>query len=341
MIEKQQPIITPEELRAKLPMKPLWECFLRNKGNAIKDIITGADEKRKLLIIGPCSAHDRAAVRDYNGRLKEVAFEVKDKLVIVPRCYTCKPRTNGTGYKGPMFSPDPLKGADINSGLEMARRIMLDAIDLGFGPADEMLNPALYEHMQDVLAYIAVGARSSEDQSHREVASGIDVPVGLKNPISGDLTTAINSVSAAQKGHIFPYNGVQVQTSGNPLAHLILRGYVKDGQNFGNYNYEDLVKTTEMYNKMELKNPAIIVDTNHANSGKKYAEQPRIAKDVLRSMDYNPDIKKIVKGFMCESFIESGAQNVDGGVYGKSITDPCLGWDESKKMIYDIAESVK
>ena len=340
MIKKEKLIMTPDEIKRAYPLSDRATATKAKRDEELRDIFNGTDKRRKALVIGPCSAHDPVAVSDYLDKLGSVAEKVSDRLVVVPRIYTGKPRTNGTGYKGPMFSPDPNKEGDVTAGMLQARFMMIMANENGLPPADEMLNSELYEHMSDVLSYVAVGARSSEDQFHREVASGIHVPVGLKNPMSGDLATSFNSVYAAQSAHVFPYNGWQVCTDGNPLAHLVLRGYTKDGVNRPNYQYEDLLKVSEEYQKRGLKNPAVIVDTNHSNSGKKYAEQPRIVQEVVNSMNYNPDVAKLVKGFMVESFLVDGAQPTDGRVYGQSITDPCLGWDATKKLIYDLAEKI-
>ena len=304
-------------------------------------IITGESDKF-LVIIGPCSADNEDAVCDYISRLARVQEKVEDKIVIVPRLYTNKPRTTGEGYKGVAHQPDPEKEPDIQEGLITMRRMHLRAIaESGLTVADEMLYPENWPYVMDVLSYVAVGARSVENQQHRLTISGMDIPAGMKNPTSGDLSVMLNSVVAAQASHTFLYRNWEVKTSGNPLAHTILRGAVnKHGQAIPNYHYEDLIRLLNMYQERNLKNPATIVDANHANSNKKYDEQPRIVKEVLHSRRINPDIAKLVKGVMIESYIESGSQDVTGHVYGKSITDPCLGWKESEKLIYTIADLI-
>ncbi|MDO4615198.1 MAG: 3-deoxy-7-phosphoheptulonate synthase, partial [Lachnospiraceae bacterium] len=283
------------------------------------------------------------AVLDYILRLKKVQEKVEDKILLIPRVYTNKPRTTGKGYKGMLHQPDPEKKPDMLAGLIAIRKMHIDIMNqTEMMPADEMLYPENHWYMDDVLSYVAVGARSVEDQQHRLVASGINVPVGMKNPTSGDFNVMLNSITAAQAKQTFIYRRWEVETSGNPLAHAILRGAVnKHGNTIPNYHYEDLLLLADMYGKQELENPSIIIDCNHSNSGKKYMEQIRIAKSVLHSMSYNSDINRMVKGLMIESYIEPGTQKIGEGVYGKSITDPCLGWDDSEKLIYDIAEMLK
>lgn len=296
---------------------------------------------RLLLVIGPCSADSEAPVLDYIYRLASVQEKVKDKIMIVPRVYTGKPRTTGEGYKGMLHQPNPNEAPDMYKGILAIRRILLRTLaETGFAPADEMLYPENYRYLSDILGYVAVGARSSEDQQHRLVASGIDVPVGLKNPTSGDVSIMMNSIKAAQSSHMFVYRGWEVKSEGNPLAHAILRGYIDDaGRSHPNYHYEDLYGLYETYQASGLKNPAVIVDTNHANSGKKYLEQPRIAKEVLHSTRKSSEVRSIVKGLMIESYIEDGAQKIsDCEVYGQSITDPCLGWEKTERLIYELAE---
>jgi 3-deoxy-D-arabinoheptulosonate-7-phosphate synthase (EC 2.5.1.54) len=332
-------VISPEELRNAYPLPVKDALIKKERDKMIKDIITGESDKF-LVIIGPCSADNEDAVCDYISRLAGVQEKVADKIVIVPRLYTNKPRTTGEGYKGVVHQPDPEKAPDIQEGLITMRRMHLRAIaESGLTVADEMLYPENWPYVMDVLSYVAVGARSVENQQHRLTISGMDIPAGMKNPTSGDLSVMLNSVVAAQASHTFLYRNWEVKTTGNPLAHTILRGAVnKHGQAIPNYHYEDLIRLLNMYMERHLKNPATIVDANHANSNKKYDEQPRIVKEVLHSRRINPDIAKLVKGVMIESYIKSGCQEVGGHVYGKSITDPCLGWEESEKLIYTIAE---
>ena len=277
---------------------------------------------------------------DYISRLVPVQEKVKDKILIIPRIYTNKPRTTGDGYKGMLHQPDPNAAADLIKGIVAIRKLHMRAInETGFVCADEMLYPDNYRYLSDLLGYVAVGARSTENQEHRLTASGIDVPVGMKNPTGGDLGVMMNSITAGQHSHDFIYRGWEVKSHGNPLTHAILRGYVDEkGVSYPNYHYEDLLKLCQLYGERDLKNPAVIVDTNHANSGKKYLEQPRIAKEVLHSCRHNSDIDKIVKGFMIESYIEDGTQKIGEGCYGKSITDPCIGWEKTERLIYDLAD---
>ena len=334
-------VISPEELLKAYPL-PAKDVILKNeRDKEIKDIITGKSDKF-LVIIGPCSADHEDAVCDYISRLARVQEKVKDKIIIIPRLYTNKPRTTGEGYKGIVHQPDPEKEPDLQEGLIAMRKMHLRAIaESGLTVADEMLYPENWPYVKDVLSYVAVGARSVENQQHRLTISGMDVPAGMKNPTSCDFSVMLNSVVAAQASHTFLYRKWEVKTSGNPLAHTILRGAVnKHGQSIPNYHYEDLIRLYNMYEERNLKYPATIVDANHANSNKNYAEQPRIVKEVLHSRRISPDIAKLVKGVMIESYIESGNQKVSGHVYGKSITDPCLGWEESEKLIYTIADGL-
>ncbi len=305
----------------------------------IKDIITGHSDKL-LLVIGPCSADREDAVIDYIARLRSIQDEVKDKIVIVPRIYTNKPRTTGSGYKGMLHQPNPHQSPDMLKGLIAIRKLHMRAInETGFSCADEMLYPENHRYLSDLLSYVAVGARSVENQQHRLTASGLDIPVGMKNPTSGDLSVMMNAIKAAQSNHTFIYRGWEVESKGNSLAHAILRGYVnRHGESSPNYHYEDLIILCEKYANSNLLNPAVIVDTNHSNSGKKYLEQIRIAKEVLHSTRHSSDVYKLVKGLMIESYIEDGCQGVDDGIYGKSITDPCLGFEKTKQLIYEIAE---
>lgn len=325
-----------------MKMYPLSADLVEQKhknDDEIRDILSGKD-KRFLLIIGPCSADREDAVLDYISRLRNVQEKVKDKIVIIPRIYTNKPRTTGAGYKGMLHQSDPRRAPDMFRGLISIRRIHIRCLEeTGFSGADEMLYPENHRYLGDVLSYVAVGARSVENQQHRLTASGLDVPVGFKNPTSGDLSVMLNAVTAAQSAHDFSYGGWEVQSSGNPLAHVILRGSVnKFGRNIPNYHYEDLTSLCELYQKSNLLNPAAIIDANHSNSGKRFDEQPRITKEILHSMRHSSDIARLVKGVMIESYIEDGCQKVEEGVYGKSITDPCLGWEKTERLIYDVAE---
>lgn len=322
---------------------PVTEKIKKARDATIKelgDIFSGRSDKF-ILVIGPCSADREDAVLDYIYRLRKVADKVSDKIFIVPRIYTNKPRTTGEGYKGMLHQPDPNAAPDMLKGIVAIRKLHMRAIsETGFGCADEMLYPENHRYLSDVLAYIAVGARSVEDQQHRLTASGLAIPVGMKNPTGGDISIMMNSIKAAQSSHVFCYRGWEVETAGNPYAHAILRGYVdKHGQSHPNYHYEDITGLAEAYKNSGLVNPACIIDTNHANSGKKYLEQPRIALEIAKSRNYDPEVKKLVKGLMIESYLEDGAQKIScDEVYGKSITDPCLGFEKTERMIYDLAQ---
>ena len=332
----------PKDVKAQFPLTSELEKAVLSKRNEINSVFTGASDKF-ILIIGPCSADNEDSVMDYIHRLRTVQDKVADKIIIIPRIYTNKPRTTGEGYKGMLHQPDPNQKPDMLKGIIAIRKLHMRAIEeTGFVCADEMLYPENHRYLSDILGYVAIGARSVEDQQHRLVASGCDEPVGMKNPTSGDISVMMNSVKAAQSSHVFLYRGWEVKSSGNPLAHAILRGYVdKHGKSHPNYHYEDLYSLYETYAGSGLENPAVIVDTNHANSGKKYLEQIRIAKEILHSRRYSAEVAKMVKGLMIESYIEDGAQKIsDCEVYGKSITDPCLGWEKTEKLIYDIAESL-
>lgn len=335
--ERKLPI--PMEVKEEYPLSKKLADIVDRRNVEIANIFKGRSDKL-ILIIGPCSADNEESVVDYITRLANVQEKVKDKIYMIPRIYTNKPRTTGDGYKGMLHQPDPSKKPDVYKGLIAIRKLHMRALEeTGFSCADEMLYPENYRYLNDVLAYVAVGARSVEDQQHRLTASGIDVPAGMKNPTSGDISVMMNGITAAQHKHSFIYRGWAVHSQGNPLAHAILRGYVnKHGQSMPNYHYEDLLNLAESYSNADLSNPAVIIDTNHSNSGKKYYEQPRIVKEVLHSCRYNNDIKKLVKGFMIESYIEEGSQKIGECIYGKSITDPCLGWNDTEKLIYDIAE---
>jgi len=305
----------------------------------IQGVFKGESDKF-ILVIGPCSADREDAVLDYIGRLREVQEKVRDKVIIIPRIYTNKPRTTGAGYKGMLHQSDPHSSPDMLRGLIAIRKLHINVLEqTGFSGADEMLYPENHRYLADVLSYVAIGARSVENQQHRLTASGLDLPVGMKNPTSGDLSVMINAIYAAQSHHVFSYGGWEVESHGNPLAHAVMRGSVnKHGQSFSNYHYEDLSALSEIYAKSGLKNPAVIVDTNHSNSGKKYEEQIRISKEILHSTRHSNDIRRLVKGLMIESYIEDGCQKIEDGVYGKSITDPCLGWEKTERLIYDIAD---
>ena len=328
---------TPKEIKELYPLNENLKKIKEKNDEEIKKIFLGESDKL-LLIIGPCSSDNEESVIDYISRLRTIQEKVKDEIVIIPRLYTNKPRTKGTGYKGMLHQPDPLKEEDMLKGLIAIRKLHMRAIEeTGFSCADEMLYTENHRYLSDLLSYTAVGARSSEDQQHRLTASGLDIPVGMKNPMSGDLTSLLNSISAAQNPHTFIYRGWEVKSKGNPLAHAILRGYVnKEGESTPNYHYEDLVNLEKLYTNDNYQNPSIIVDTNHSNSNKNYLEQINIELDVINLMNKNDKLKKIIKGLMIESYIEDGCQNVDGGVYGKSITDPCLGIEKTEKLILDI-----
>ena len=332
---------SPSEIREGYPLSDAQKELKAERDAQISDIITGKSD-RFLLIIGPCSADNEDSVCDYVSRLARVAEEVSDRLMVVPRIYTNKPRTTGEGYKGLFSQPDPEKKPDFLAGLIAMRKMHIRAIaESGLTAADEMLYPENWGYVEDILSYVAIGARSVEDQQHRMVVSGFDVASGMKNPTSGDFTIMLNSVYAAQHPHAFVYRGFEVQTSGNPLAHTVLRGSVnKYGRSLPNYHYEDLNTLLMLYNERDIINPACIIDANHNNSNKEYKQQIRIVKEVLHSRRLNPDIHDLVKGVMVESYIEEGCQKIGEGIYGKSITDPCLGWEDSKKLIYDIAELV-
>ncbi|MBQ2971550.1 MAG: 3-deoxy-7-phosphoheptulonate synthase [Ruminococcus sp.] len=339
IFEKKLPI--PMEVKEAYPLsiKASEQKELIDK--QVADIFLGNSDKM-ILVIGPCSADREDAVLEYVERLRKVQEKVSDKLVLIPRVYTNKPRTNGSGYKGMMHQPDPNSKPDTFKGILAIRELHSRVLtEYGMSTADEMLYPANYRYLDDLMSYVAIGARSVENQEHRLVSSGISVPVGMKNPTSGDYSVMLNSIEAAQHSHTFIFRGWQVKTTGNPLAHAILRGYVnKHGKMMPNYHYEDLELLHEMYAKRNLENIALVVDANHSNSAKNPFEQSRICKEVLHSCRHNDDVRKMVKGFMIESYLEDGSQSVDGGVFGKSITDPCLGWEKSEKLIYDIADMI-
>ncbi len=334
---KQLP--SPSEIKEQYPLSAKLTALKAERDKMISDVITGKDN-RFLVIIGPCSADNEDSVCDYVSRLTAVAEKVKDQLIIIPRIYTNKPRTTGEGYKGIASQPDPEKKPDMLAGLIAMRKMHIRAIEeSGLTCADEMLYPENWGYVEDLLSYVAIGARSVEDQQHRLTVSGFDVASGMKNPTSGDFTVMLNSVYAAQHPHHFVYRGYEVETTGNPLTHVVLRGAVsKHGNCVQNYHYEDIMRLIERYDQMELMNPAAIIDSNHSNSNKQYAEQVRIVKEVMHNRILSPEIRNMVKGVMIESYIEPGSQKVGEHIYGKSITDPCLGWEASEKLIYDIAE---
>ena len=331
----------PKEVKKEFPLTAHMEEVKAKRDESIRAVFDGRSDKF-ILVIGPCSADHKEPVLEYISRLRRLEEEVSDKMIIIPRVYTNKPRTTGEGYKGMLHQPDPDAKPDMYKGIVAIRELHLAALrDYDFSCADEMLYPENYRYLSDLLSYVAVGARSVENQQHRLTASGIGVPVGMKNPTGGDLSVMMNSIVAAQLSHTFLYRGWEVTSEGNPYAHAILRGYIDyAGKNVSNYHYEDLLRVKELYEKFNLTNASVIVDTNHNNSGKKYLEQIRIAKDVVHSRNQNSDIKSLVKGLMIESYIEDGAQSVGEHVFGKSITDPCLGWEKTRELILDLAEKL-
>ena len=338
-MEFKRKLPTPKEVKEMYPVSDEIIKLKEANDKEIQAVFTGESDKL-VLVIGPCSADREDAVLDYISRLRKVQERVKDKIVIVPRIYTNKPRTTGDGYKGMLHQPNPNESPDMLKGLIAIRKLhMKAACETGFTCADEMLYPENHRYLSDLLSYVAVGARSAEDQQHRLTASGLDIPVGMKNPTGGDISVMMNSITAGQHPHTFIYRGWEVESKGNPLTHAILRGYVdKYGRSFANYHYEDLMNLCEAYAKTNLVNPGVIVDANHANSGKKWAEQPRICKDIIESTKISGDVKKLVKGLMIESYIEDGCQKAEEGIYGKSITDPCLGWEKTERLILDLAD---
>ena len=331
----------PQDVKKEFSLSEQMVQAKADRDESIREVFSGKSDKF-ILIIGPCSADHREPVLEYISRLKKIEEQVSDKIIIIPRIYTNKPRTTGQGYKGMLHQPDPDAKPDMYKGIVAIRELHLAALrDYGFSCADEMLYPENYRYLSDLLSYVAIGARSVENQQHRLTASGIEVPVGMKNPTGGDLSVMMNSIVAAQSSHTFLYRGWEVTSDGNPYAHSILRGYVDyAGRSASNYHYEDLLRVEELYEKSNLVNPSVIVDTNHNNSGKKYLEQVRIAKDIVHSRNQNDNIKRLVKGLMIESYLEDGAQSIGDGVFGKSITDPCLGWEKTEKLILDLADKL-
>lgn len=337
----ERKLAIPMEVKEMYPLTGEMSRTVEKRIAELKSIFAGRDD-RFILVIGPCSADHEDSVMEYVLRLGELAEKVKDKLFIVPRIYTNKPRTTGDGYKGMLHQPDPDEKPDMFKGIIAIRKLHMRVLqETGMAAADEMLYPENHKYLDDMLGYVAVGARSVEDQQHRLTASGIEVPVGMKNPTSGDFQVMLNAIQAAQHGHTFIYRGWEARSEGNPYAHAILRGSTnKHGQPQPNYHYEDLIRIKDFYQERELQNPAVVVDVNHANSGKQYIEQIRISKEVLHSRRYNESLRKLVKGLMIESYLVDGNQKVGGGVYGQSITDPCLGWEKTEKLVLEIAEQV-
>ena len=329
------------EIKQEFPLTERMAQIKAERDEKIRAVFDGTLDKF-ILVIGPCSADHREPVLEYISRLRRLEEKVSDKIIIIPRIYTNKPRTTGQGYKGMLHQPDPDAKPDMYKGIVSIRELHLAALrDYDFSCADEMLYPENYRYLSDLLSYVAVGARSVENQQHRLTASGIEAPVGMKNPTGGDLSVMMNSIVAAQSSHTFIYRSWEVTSEGNPYAHAILRGYIEyTGRNISNYHYEDLLRVEELYEKSNLTNPSVIVDTNHNTSGKKYLEQIRISKDIVHSRNQNSDIKRLVKGLMIESYLEDGAQGVGEHVFGKSITDPCLGWEKTERLILDIADKL-
>ena len=336
---KKLPI--PQEVKKEYALSERMVAVKAERDASIRAVFDGSSDKF-LLVIGPCSADHREPVLEYISRLRRVQEQVADKIIIIPRIYTNKPRTTGQGYKGMLHQPDPEEKPDMYKGIVAIRELHMAALrDYDFSCADEMLYPENHRYLSDLLSYVAVGARSVENQQHRLTASGVGIPVGMKNPTGGDLSVMMNSIVAAQSGHTFIYRGWEVSTDGNPYAHAILRGYIDyAGRSTSNYHYEDLLRVEELYEKSNLTNPSIIVDTNHNNSGKKCLEQVRIAKDIVHSRNQNGDIKRLVKGLMIESYLEDGACKAEEHIFGKSITDPCLGWEKTEKLILDLADKL-
>lgn len=338
-VEFEKKLTIPMEVKKMFPLSDEMREIIEDRRAQIKQIISGED-KRLLLIIGPCSADNEDSVLDYISRLRDLQEKVKKKILIVPRVFTNKPRTTGDGYKGLLHQPDPSEKPDLFKGIIATRDIHMRVVrETGFATADEMLYPENYRYLDDILGYVTVGARSVENQQHRLVASGLEVPCGMKNPTGGDLSVMMNAIHAAQHKHSFLYRGWAVHSYGNPYAHAVLRGFTNSkGRSVPNYHYEDVMNVIELYQGSGLENPGVIIDTNHANSGKNPFEQPRIIREVMNYRKHNPNLTSFIKGFLVESYIEDGAQKIGEGVYGKSITDACLGWDKSKDMILELSE---
>ena len=337
----QHPLPTSKEIQREMPLDQELKQLKTDRDRALKACLSGEDN-RFVVIVGPCSAHDEKAILDYVERLARIQEAVSDTLFIVPRIYTNKPRTTGTGYKGMLHQPDPAAKPNMVEGIRAIRNLHINVMRTsGMTAADEMLYPGNYPYLEDILSYVAIGARSTENQQHRLTASGFDVPAGFKNPMSGDFQVMLNSVAAAQTGHIFSYNSWQVETIGNPFAHTIVRGaFDRWGHHIPNYHFDHLIQLAEYYDKRQLDNPAAIIDTNHSNSGKRYQEQPRITMEIIHNRHYSNDVRNLVKGVMIESFIQEGCQAPTETEYGKSITDPCLGWEETERLLKRIAETV-
>lgn len=340
-MEFKRKLTIPADLKKEYPVTEEMRKRFLQRDEALKKILSGEDD-RIVLVIGPCSADQEASVMDYVNRLRELQEKVADRILMIPRVYTNKPRTTGAGYKGMLHQPNPDAAPDMLKGLIAIRELHMRVLrETEFSAADEMLYPENYKYLDDLLAYVAVGARSVEDQQHRLTSSGISVPVGMKNPTGGDISVMMNSINAAQHSHTFIYRGWEATSKGNPYAHAILRGYTnKHGNARPNYHYEDLIFLHECYEKNGLLNPAVVIDANHANSGKDPFQQGRIIKEVLQSRAFNPDVHRLVKGFIVESYLEDGSQHIGDGVYGKSITDPCLGWKDTERLLLEMAERV-
>jgi len=338
-VDFEKKLTIPMDVKKMFPLEETVRITVENRRNQIKDIISGKD-KRLLLVIGPCSADNEDSVIDYLLRLRNIQEKVVEKIFIVPRVFTNKPRTTGDGYKGLLHQPDPSEKPDMFKGIIATREMHMKAVkESGFACADEMLYPENYRYLDDILGYITIGARSVENQQHRLTASGVEIPVGMKNPTGGDLSVMMNAINAAQHKHSFIYRGWAVHSYGNPYAHAVLRGYTNSkGRSRPNYHFEDIETVLTLYRETGLENPAVIIDTNHANSGKDPFQQPRIIDEVMNNRRNNPDIASLVKGFLVESYIEDGAQKIGDGIYGKSITDACLGWEKTEKMILELAE---
>ncbi len=330
---------TPDEIKVAMPVPAHLSAIKRKYDKKIMEVFTRQSDLF-LLVIGPCSADQEEAVCEYVNRLAQLQDLVKEKLLLIPRLYTNKPRTTGEGYKGMIHQPDPQKQSNMAEGIQAIRRLHLRSLEIShLAAADEMLYPENYPYLDDLLSYVAIGARSVENQQHRLTVSGLDIPVGMKNPTSGDIDVMLNSVLAGQLAHIFIYNGKEVSTSGNTLTHGILRGAInRNGENVPNYHYEDLIQIAEKYRKRTLKNSTLIIDVNHANSGKKFDQQSRIAKEVMRSRQQCRELSDMIKGLMIESYLLDGAQPINGNEFGKSITDPCLGWEGTERLVRELAE---
>ena len=338
-MEFRRQLPDPGEVIDLYPLTPEMQAQKAKNDQAIRAVFEGKSDKL-VLVIGPCSADKEDSVLEYISRLRRVQEQVEDKIIIIPRIYTNKPRTTGVGYKGMLHQSDPLRSPDMLKGLHAIRHLHVKALaETGFSGADEMLYPENHRYLGDVLSYVAIGARSVENQQHRLTASGLDMPVGMKNPTSGDLSVMVNAITAARSQHVFSYGGWEVASKGNPLAHAVLRGFVnRHGQSLPNYHYEDLTHLLDIYRKAGLEGVGAVIDTNHSNSSKQWAEQPRIAKEILQSAKHSPDVHKLVKGLMIESYLEDGCQKAEEGVYGKSITDPCLGWEKTERLILELAD---